>query len=201
MRKTISYLSLLFALVVFGQPQKELLLDDFDGKSDLDWTEGITPDHYKSIKKGFFHIINRSTSKITWNSVKVPLDTSKNFSIETSVALFQNNEGEAILIYGENKETLEFHFVRIRSVDNKYPVQFGTFKNGEWRGDWRNAVISPIKKFNRLTVKKQGNEMLFLINGIIIHTEKFKPFFGNKIGLGSGGPQHAVFDYILVLQN
>lgn len=198
MKKALLFLSLLISYLTFAQPQKEVLLDDFDGKTDYDWTSGSTPEHYKTIKKGFFHIINKSKSKITWNSVRVPIDTSNNFSIETSVALFQENEGEAFLIYGEDKKALKFHFVRIRDVKNKYSIQFGTFQNGKWEGDWRNITINPLKQFNRITVRRKGKEMLFLINGIIEHREPFKPFFGDTIALGTGGPQHAVFDYILV---
>lgn len=184
---------------MLGQ-QKEVLYDDFT-KNKNNWEEGKSPNHQKYVKNGFYHIINTDLGSVTWNSIPIKIDQTQNFAIETSVSLSEAKEGEALLIFGENNKTNDFFFIQIRDVSKKYPIQIGKRENGEWKGVWKNTKINVNKKYNRLTVKKVKDDLIFLINGVIIHTQKFEPFFGNGVGLGCGGPQHAIFDYVLVLEN
>lgn len=199
MKSTLLSLLFLLCLPLFGQ-QKEVLYDDFT-KNKNNWEEGKSPIHQKYVKNGFYHIINTDPGSVTWNSIPVKIDQTQNFAIETSVSLSESKEGEAILIFGEDNKTDDFFFIQIRDVSKKYPIQIGKRENGEWKGVWKSAKINTQKEYNRLTVKKIKDEMIFLVNGIIVHTQKFEPFFGNGIGLGCGGPQHAIFDYVLVLEN
>ena len=190
---------LLLTISVAAQ-QKELLLDDFNDNKN-NWEEGDEEDFDKFVKKGFYHVINTSDKKVTWNSIAVPINQKENFSIETSVSLTENKEGEAIFIFGENNKTNDFYFIQIRDVPNKYSIYIGKREKGEWSGIYKNAKINPIGKYNRLTVKKIKDKLQFLVNGIIVHTKNYESFFGNGLGLGCGGPQHAVFDYVLVIEN
>lgn len=181
--------------------QREVLLDDFTTSSKYNWQEGSTSTQQKKVTNGYYNIINNSENSITWNSVPAKIHKNKDFSIETDVALYQNSRGEALLIFGENPETGNFYFYQIRDIKNAYPIYIGKRENGEWKGTWMNSKTNPLKKMNRLTVKRIDDKIYYLLNGIIIHTDKFEPFYGTNIGLGAGGPQHAVFDYLLVIEN
>lgn len=198
--KTILLNTLLIFSIHVSAQQKEILYDDFN-KNKNNWEEGKNELHQKYVKSGFYHIVNHEDSSIAWNSIDVPIDVTQNFAIETSVSLSENKSGEAILIFGANNKTDDFYFFQIRDVDKKYPIQIGKRENGEWKGVWKKANINTKKKYNRLTIKKIGTKLNFLVNGIVIHTQEFESFFGKGLGLGCGGPQHAVFDYIFVLEN
>lgn len=199
MKSTLLSLLFLLCLPLFGQ-QKEVLFDDFT-KNKNNWEESNNPVNQKYVKNGFYHMVNPDEGSVTWNSIPVKIDPTQNFAIETFVSIDNKKDGEALLIFGENNKTNEFYFIQIRDVDKKYPIHIGKLVKGEWKGIWKNAKINTNKEYNRLTIKKVKDELIYLVNGIIVHTQKFEPFFGNGIGLGCGGPQHAIFDYVLVLEN
>lgn len=196
---TLILLSMTIFSVAFGQ-RKEIFRDDFNNNSNR-WSETVKSNQERFFRGGQYYIVNNETGKMTWNTQNINIDPKENFIIETSVSLNWDKEGDAYLIFGEDRATSNYHCISIRKVKNKYSVYVGKKMDGEWVGVWKNGKIKDFGQQNKLTIKKIKNRISFYVNGRLVHSKDFEPFFGNGVGVGCGAPQNASFDYLSVRQD
>jgi len=198
-------LTIVISTFAFGQ-KKEIFRDDFNNNH-KSWSEQKGTEQEKFFRNGQYYIINKKIDQVTWTRQNVIIDPKENFIIETSVALNWEKEGSAILIFGEDNGSANFHCMKIYKKTNKKrgykynDVYIGKHIDGEWVGVWKKARIKDFGQQNILTVKKKDNQISFFVNGRLVYTKGFEPFFGNGLGMGSGPPQNVSFDYIVVKQN
>ena len=184
--------------VAFGQ-RKEIFRDDFNNNSNR-WSEAVESNQERFFRGGQYYIVNNETGKMTWTTQNINIDPKENFIIETSVSLNWDKEGRAYLIFGLDSATHNYHCISIKKV-KKNSVYVGKRMDGEWVGVWKNGKIKDFGQQNKLTIKKKKNRISFYVNGGLVHSKDFEPFFGNGVGVGCGAPQNASFDYLSVRQD
>ncbi|MCW5914916.1 MAG: retroviral-like aspartic protease family protein [Chitinophagaceae bacterium] len=190
----------MISTVSYGQ-KKEIFRDDFNNNFNR-WSEAKETNQERFFRGGQYYIINNESGILTWNTQNVDIDQNENFIIETSVALNWQKDGSAYLIFGEdNRSSKNCHCLSIQKVKNKYTTYIGKRIDGEWVGVWKNGKIKDFGQQNILTVKKKKNKISFYVNGSLVHSKDFEPFFGNGVGVGCGAPQNASFDYLTVKQD
>mgnify|MGYP000854849074 CR=1 FL=1 len=202
---TLIFFIITISAVSFGQ-KKEIFRDDFNNNVNT-WSEAKQTNQERFFRGGQYYIVNNETGQITWNTQNVNIDQKENFIIETSVALNWQKDGEAYLVFGEDRSSKNFHCLGIYKKANKQrgytykEVYIGKLIDGEWVGVWKKAYIKDFGQQNTLTVKKKGNKISFYVNKRLVHTKDFEPFFGNGVGFGCEAPQNVSFDYLIVKQN
>lgn len=196
---TLILLTMTIFSVAFGQ-RKEIFRDDFNNNANR-WSEAKETNQERFFRGGQYYIVNNESGKMTWNTQNVDIDQNENFIIETSVALNWQKDGDAYLIFGEDRSSKNFHCLSIKKVKNKYTTYIGKKIDGEWVGVWKNGKIKDFGQQNILTVKKKKNKISFYVNGSLVHSKDFEPFFGNGVGFGCEAPQNASFDYLTVKQD
>lgn len=195
----------IISIVAYGQ-KKEIFRDDFNNNLNR-WSEAKETNQERFFRGGQYYIVNNETGKMTWSIQNVDIDQNENFTIETSVALNWQKDGDAYLVFGEDRNGRNFHCLKIyKKAKKEYgytykEVYIGKSIDGEWVGVWKKAKIKDFGQQNILTIKKKKNTISFYVNGSLIHSKDFEPFFGNGVGVGCGAPQNASFDYLVVKQD
>ena len=195
----------MISAVSYGQ-KKEIFRDDFNNNFNR-WSEAKETNQERFFRGGQYYIVNNETGKMTWNTQNVDIDQNENFIIETSVALNWQKDGDTYLVFGEDRNSKNFHCLKIyKKAEKEYgytykEVYIGKLIDGEWVGVWKKVKIKDFGQQNILTIKKKKNTISFYVNGSLVHSKDFEPFFGNGVGVGCGAPQNASFDYLVVKQD
>jgi len=114
---TLIFFIITISAVSFGQ-KKEIFRDDFNNNVNT-WSEAKQTNQERFFRGGQYYIVNNETGQITWNTQNVNIDQKENFIIETSVALNWQKDGEAYLVFGEDRSSKNFHCLGIYKKANK----------------------------------------------------------------------------------
>ncbi|GAB4417310.1 MAG: hypothetical protein OHK0039_27500 [Bacteroidia bacterium] len=181
----------------FSNSQKQdIFYDGFDDNRNAWWTGNDGTDE-ATIAQGYLQWERLLTSNATsfWN--KVFVDEARNFEIETRFKIAKYSGGYLSgIIWG-------------RSPEQSSDYVFGFNGNGSHRickrtsdvwtyyTDWGSDAI--IKDgFNKLTIRKVGNDYLYFINERFVHRERYEPMFGDRIGFVVNFGTKILVDYLRV---
>lgn len=135
----------------------------------------------------------------SWNAwTPIQLDTTKNWSIKSSMSWKSGvtNYGYGLIWGVKNANNLN-----VFNVSKTGWFFIGVFKNGKFtlQKEWTYlSSINPIN--NTLEIKKEGEQISFIINNKVAYTSKNLPMFDNGIGFNVSNKMKAGFDYLYVTE-
>lgn len=169
-----------------------------DGFSDNtnNWKTGYTDTRNGSIYNGYYTWEAQTASTAT-TLKEIYISTSKDFEIE----------GKFKRVSGEKTSTLQSLLWGCGGTKKNY---FGFTADGSFRiswydgsnyyayKDWTNTSSISKYGYNKMTIRKIGNNMYFFINGTFVHSMAYKALFGNKIGFQAASNSKLSIDYLKV---
>lgn len=131
-------------------------------------------------------------------SIPMAISPFSDFQIEATFREISESRpksgyGLAWGMYGANN----FHlFYIMRSGVFSY----GKVADGKWAGsDWRtSSLIAKGDAENRLAVKRTGERLDYLINGSVVASGRYEPFFGSRVGFAITGGREVQIDNFVV---
>ena len=200
MKKALILFILLYSLLPPAQAQViEGFEDEFTG--DAAWSESESENSSCRIQDGQYIIEHKRTS-MSWMFTKsLYLNPAKDFYIEAKMTQLAgiNDDGYGI-VFG------------MSGIQNYY--SFVVTSNGQYNlYGYRNDVffstqqytkangINKKKNANVLGIKKTGQEISFFVNGKLLFSQSYQPFFGLSIGFVLNGRMKVAVDYIKVKQS
>ncbi len=176
----------------------DLYFNDFANTDDSIWKSEDDDTEFR-IENGKY-IIEGSADTFTYHSsVKINLDTRKDFSITATATRIEGDTpyGYGLNFCGDTEQ--DKYFVFYISANGYFSVR--SWERDHWNilVDWtKSNFIRPGREMNTLTIEKHNNNIIFLIND---QPEKILPFggaFGNYFGFRVDGNQKVAFDQLLV---
>jgi len=128
------------------------------------------------------------------------LNKDENFAIQVNFTFQWDTDGEASIIYGEDKSSNGFYYVKLSNKENSR-IHIGKIIDGEQGQEIQvQGDVKSIRKQNRIAIIKYGNELKFNVNDNFVYTKNFEPFFGKGIGIGCENIQNISFNLFFVNQ-
>ncbi len=182
-----------------GIPDKDKLAifhDDFNDNSNL-WDIGEEKDSWlEKIENGYvyFESLDYLPNE---DYLPIPIDESKNFEIEASVAFHSGDNIQAFgLQWGKTaEEHKQFDF--FVSGNGQYTIDKFT---GEFTDyvPFKSSDLVKKDDYNKLTVRKIDDQYYFFLNENLVHQMPYEPFMGKNIGFQVGKKSSIRVDYIKV---
>jgi len=200
MKKVLILLALTFSLQTILIAQViEGFEDDFVDNSSA-WSESDGDNSYCKVQNGQY-IIEHKRTNMSWLFTKsLYLNPDKDFYIESKMTQLSGvkNDGYGI-IFGMS--SIKNYYSFVVSSDGRYCLY--SYKNNEYFSskEWTTAdVINKKKTSNVLGIKKSGRQILFFVNGKLIFSQQYQPFFGLSIGFVLNRKMKVAVDYIKIKQ-
>jgi hypothetical protein len=190
------FLCILFS---FSTNSQTIFFDDFTNENQKGWPSGEEPGIViRTINGGSFSIESLKSGSYPYTTIPVAIDLSKNFEISTAITYQSSDIQAAGLLFGY--------------LDGENFQTFGMSKNGSFRyGVKEKNVWSDVKTwtkteaadtqdplYNKISVIRQGNYFIFLVNDEVVHQTGVLDFFGNGVGFVVNNEQTASFDFLKV---
>ncbi|MBI5470753.1 MAG: hypothetical protein HY961_00265 [Ignavibacteriae bacterium] len=169
--------------------------DTFDSNKN-GWTVGTTAEYKAEIIQGAYIIENLAEKSIQAFWRKVALDTTKDFSIEVSTKwLDGTNKSGYGLIWNHDDWPNTRQFL----INANGSFRLWDMKNGNGGSkDWVTTEIINKEGENKLKVKREGNNILYYINGNLVFRNAYRGFYGNNFGVYVFNEQKVQFDDFVV---
>ncbi|MGE0076561.1 MAG: caspase family protein [Bacteroidales bacterium] len=174
-----------------------LYFNGFDTESD-DWAIGTWDNNRTSrVSYGNYEIksLKTGTNPMFWTN-KVQINTSKDFEIEASIKYVTGEDNNAIsLCWGQKDGSHRFRFGF--SGNGQYLIDR---YNGEWYTfkKWTESSLVNKTSYNKITIRKVGNNYYIFLNGTLVHEMPFVDFFGQQLGFQCNQNTTTQIDYISV---
>ena len=160
----------------FSWSDKEIIYsDDFTSDKGLNVVGTTSIGKYNS---RYYALSSTSSSNVGLLSLNKTIDQTKNFQIEVTMKFVsgEDNNGNGIT-WGrkDNDNRYWFQFTG-NGYFNIGKMKFGTITNKEW------TLHSSINKtdYNKLTIRKAGNQYYFFINESLVYQCEFESFYGDE---------------------
>jgi hypothetical protein len=127
------------------------------------------------------------------SSIPTRLNYDNNFRIETEFIILNKKGAYAGLTWGGS--TNDLYFFGIDGLNRMSVVQK---INSFWHPIIETKINNINKDENKLTIIKDGDQLLFGINGIIVANLSNKKIFGNRCGFLVDGGCSAAYSYLKV---
>lgn len=129
----------------------------------------------------------------------VAINQNEDFKVEVILTKIEGNVNYAYgLVWGllDNKNYYSFFIEN----DGKFAVQKIVDNNINNIIGWAepNVPINSSNQTNKLTIKKEGNQIQYFINDNFVGRTQFQPFFGNYLGFMVYSKQTIAFDDLVV---
>jgi len=178
----------------YGSSSKEVFVNDQFSNNDNDWYIEETGDFIRRIEGG--HLYLESTiDRAKLLSNEYTIDESRNYQIEASLKFITGkvNTGHALLFGKSPDNDFGFYFTGQQSYKiSKYEGGYVDYI------DFTTNTILSTNGYNKLTLRKVGNQWYFFINEQLVHTMESQTFFGNRIGFQVGGKSIIHVDYLTI---
>lgn len=133
-------------------------------------------------------------------AIEQDIDYAKDFEIEYCfkiIAVVKKHKTASVFFWGRDtsKSTCFLYFTKAGGVD------FGNCIDPDWGNcTWKHSFSYPFNSgtFNRIYLRKAGNNYYLFINERLEKTYPYQPLRGNKIGLGAGVGSSVSYDYIKI---
>jgi hypothetical protein len=180
---------LIWSLVVFE--------DRFDANIHQ-WLEESTSDYSFEVKEGKY-IIEQKTEGGRFASRPIAINQTDDFKIECTLQKINGINGYAYGPVWGLKDYNNYHYFWITG-DGRFVV--GKIENGKFIDtiSWAEPNI-PINKFNstnRLTIKKERDQVQYFINDNFVGKTRFEPFFGSFVGFFVWNKQRIAIEDLVV---
>lgn len=176
-----------------------MYFNDFSDPQDSSWDLGRDDNSEYNVVEGKYIMKGMADSLSYSSSVKLNLDTDKDFSITANVTHMGGSGDDPYGInFCGNKEQ-DCYLIFYITANGFYSI--GTLVKDQWNVlvDWTaSSHIRPETEVNTLSVEKQQGMLRFLINDKL---EKVLPFtggFGSHFGMRVDGAQTVSFDQFIV---
>lgn len=199
MKKALLFFTLLYFSLTISRAQVTDGFEDEFNDSDA-WTETDGASSFSTVLNGQY-ILEHKRKDMSWLFTKsLYLNTQQDFYIETKITQLAGvtNDGYGI-IFGMSGGQNYYSFVV--SSNGKYKL-YG-YRNNEFFSprEWtKESAVNKMKTANVLGIKKVGDEMYFFVNGKLVFSQPFQPFFGLSIGFVLNRKMKVAVDYIKVKQ-
>jgi len=199
MKKALVLLTLLCSLLSLSKAQVvEGFEDEFIDHSA--WTESNNENSFCKVIDGKYILEHKRTSQSWLYTKSLYLDPNKDFYIETKMTQLSgvSNDGYGI-VFGMSG--IQNYYSFVVSSNGKYKL-YGFINNEfisprEWtKGDGINKQ----KTANVLGIRKTGGEISFFVNGKLMFSQPYQPFFGLSIGFVLNRNMKVAVDYFKVQQ-
>src|SRR6478735_1191028 len=200
MKKALVLLTLLCSLLSLSKAQVvEGFEDEFIDHSA--WTESNNENSFCKVIDGKYILEHKRTSQSWLYTKSLYLDPNKDFYIETKMTQLSgvSNDGYGI-IFGMSG--IQNYYSFVVSSDGKYKL-YG-YRNNEFFSpqEWtKGNGINKRGTANILAIRKTGNTISFFVNGNLLYTQTYQPFFGLSIGFVLNRKMKVAVDYIKVKQS
>jgi serine/threonine protein kinase len=176
-----------------------MYFNDFSDPQDSSWDVGRDDNSEFYVIEGKYIMKGMADSLSYSSSVKLNLDTDKDFSLAANVTHLGGNGDDpyGVNFCGNNKQ--DCYLIFYITANGFYSI--GTLVKDQWRVlvDWTaSSHIRPDGEVNTLSVEKKDGTLSFLINDKV---EKILPFtggFGNHFGMRVDGAQTVSYDQFIV---
>ena len=199
MKKALILFTLLCSLLSISKAQ--IVTGFEDDFIDNDWTETDGENSFSTVLNGYYILEHKRTS-MSWLFTKsLYLNPNEDFYIETKMTQLSGitNDGYGI-IFGMSGGQNYYSF--IVSSDGKYKL-YG-YRNNDFFSpkEWtKEKVINKKNTANVLGIKKTGDDIYFFVNGQLLFSQRYQPFFGLSIGFVLNRKMKVAVDYIKVKQS
>ncbi|MDW7692552.1 caspase family protein [Flammeovirgaceae bacterium SG7u.111] len=166
----------------FNSSNKRALYTQSFSSSTEDFAEGTFGESNQRVAKiinGYYQWESKNESAAsTWHTIKI--DQSKDFEIESRIRFVRGKEASMVSMFwgrGESGYRYDLGFNGNGKITiDKYV--------GEWVDFLKWQLFDGVNKtsYNKLTVRKVGNQMYFFYNEVLAHSMPFEPFYGDRIG-------------------
>ncbi|MBX7150624.1 tetratricopeptide repeat protein [bacterium] len=168
-------------LLVKQPPTGTPIFEETFADNSRNWALGDDKSRSMKVESGKYYFEHKRTVN-TWLSwVPASINTYEDFIIETSMRKTKGVDDYGYgVMWGLQDENNLYYF----GVSGTGYYQYGKFQNGTWVSQINWTASSSIKKgeANLLSIKKEGSQYTFYINGEYVNTAPFEEFFGDKIG-------------------
>ena len=172
----------------------QIFRDDFKDNSNF-WPS----DKNTAVKNGFLIASCGSDYIFRMSFKEINFNEKKDFEIITRIKQIKGSENEGYgLVWGTSswKNSLIF------DVSSQGWFRIYGYRNSKLfyikKATWRKDIIKPKNNFNILKIKKNGNNLMFYINGTKVFTSGTYPFFGYYTGIIVGQDVKAAADYFII---
>jgi outer membrane protein OmpA-like peptidoglycan-associated protein len=199
MKKALILLAIIFSLQSISMAQAtEGFEDDFTDNAA--WTESDGDNSFCKVQNGQY-IIEHKRKNMSWLFTKtLYLNPDKDFYIESKMTQLSGVDDDGYgIIFGMSG--IQNYYSFVVSSNGKYKL-YG-YKNNDFFSpkEWTKVdEINKKKTANILGIKKSGREISFFVNGVLIFSQEFQPFFGLSIGFVLNRKMKVAVDYIKVKQ-
>jgi hypothetical protein len=181
-------LAMLLCLNSYAQSKYEdytvagnIFSDDFSTDR-VGWKTGNSADNCYSSRIENGSLIITSSCKGIYPSFWMSpyIDVSRDFEIEAEIQYAGGESNNAVsLVWGKDENYNRYNFAI--SGDGHFEIfQYnGSFVNLK---NWTVPEVYNKTDFNKLTIRKVASNYYFFLNGKLVHTSEFYPFYSNQIG-------------------
>ena len=184
---------------LFCYAQGYIYNEDFSSKGN--WPEATNSTRSIEVKNGKYYFEHFKDDE-NWNVTTrdIDINTSSNFEIEMSFQKISGKKSYATgLMYGAKDKDNTYHFVLSEGQYRVSEKKDGTFKAiKSWTSS--SSIKTGYYDYNKLKIVKKGSSMYYYINGTLVTTQSFKPFFGKKLAILVYNKQKVAVDYFKVKQ-
>lgn len=203
MKIVSALIALLNVTTCLGQTDSSasvIFFENFDNNTN-NWTVADNKNVRSKIEAGIYYLT--ATGHAYGEAQDIKIDTRKNFQIEARIKIVSGNTEHkdyySMIFWG--REAMNGHYFTF-SGDGFASVQVCTGKDQNScvtkKGSLQKTILMP-EAFNVYRIRKTGNKYEFLVNGELIYTMPFTPFFGNLLGFGAGRKISLAIDYLKVV--
>jgi hypothetical protein len=167
--------------------------EDFNNNS-KNWSLRSEEEFIRTIQNGVLSLqstVNRA--KILFQPVEI--NENLDYEIETSIKFVtgKENTGHALLFGKSSGSDFGFYYTNQGSYKiSKYDSEYKDYI------DFTNSPFLKSNAYNKITLRKVGQNWYFFINEVLCHEMKSEPFFGNNIGFQVGGTSIIHVDYLYI---
>jgi hypothetical protein len=160
-----------------------------------EWGTGESTEAERTIENGHYCMKSKEKYYASWKTID--LDESGNYEIEASIKWVggaEDTEHAIIWGYGESS-SYRFGF----TGNQNYTIYKSDNGITDYVDFTKETTINP-DEYNKLTIRKLGNNWFFYLNEKLLYKKVAEPFFGKKIGFLVGKKGKIFIDYLVVKQ-
>lgn len=188
-------MGLVFPFATFGA-EEALLREGFDDNR-RGWLIMSEPAAEARIENGKYRIVfEREGTLHTW--INPGIDPAGDFLIEATfreLAVGSPKSGYGLAWGIGGKSDSHLFYIMGQGI-----FSYGKISGGKWSGsDWQeSAHLRKGRAANTLAVRRSRDRVDYLVNGTVVATGPFEPFFGGNVGFAITGGRQVEIDNLVV---
>jgi hypothetical protein len=178
--------------VYTGASFQDIYVQDFNEQGSL--FAGETNQYAFYITNGYYYC--QSKERNTWLlDFTVDIDETRNFEIETAIKLVSGNNPNASGIRWGGRDVDNNYFFSLTSTQ-QYAIGDVTNNRFSFWKDFTQTNSISTTNFNKLTIRKYGNNLYFFLNENFVYSRSYASFKGNLIQFAVGNNSVTHMDYL-----